>query len=1157
MAIKLKKPTVDTNFEYSPQRDGVIVFDFSTTDVTLSQNGNNLVLNFDDGGQIILNGFYTTYTKENMPLFDIEGTIIEGETFFTALGADDIMPAASPLTSPPVNSGASLFTTGDGGDLMNGLNALGGLTLAQTAASGNLFIPFGGATGESASANIQDQAKGSESFPPFDLSEKNIVVKVEISTDTNNDGYINKNELDESGTVKVTVKFNGDVEKGDEITLTDQNGEEIFRGEITEDMLESGLDIYIAPPTENTDLVITATVTDQAGNSGSGQDSAHIDTTLGEDGNSDSQNSNGNNENLGVKVDITTDGSDNFINHDELKAHGGIKATITVGNSAENGDIVVVTLTDAEGNEYNQELIVGVDVNAGESYEIFFKAEDGKSFPEGNISVSATITDEAGNTASDNDSSQIDSSSVYLSVEIQSGLDNVISSGELSADNTFEVKIGFGTDVAVGDSVDVSFKGQSIKFEVTAEMLEQGFHNVSFDAPTDADGKVLDNDLVVNATITDKAGNSGTGQDNAILESDKTAPILENVSNIQLNESHLTGGSEEQAQAAGYRQSFIVEADGDLASVTIAGQIIGLSGYSENISLEGYTLSDVTIVAGDNGNYTVEYTVTLDKNVAHEKPSTAHTEDEVKNLPSFEISATDSAGNTSSSVTVNVDVLDDVVSLGSVVDTEDDLSDSFETFDGFSRDIVTGYVDMSGDFVELGSRTVNYGDVDIFTAKSVTITEDGIAVSHTSGKLDIGSADGVVEVTMQISFDIRGTSNFMQIDGELINVTSYITDTGETVYLIGKISDANGDGKANDKDPEDYAQEDLYAKVVFDSNTNTWSMEQYKEYSETIVLEFSATDTDGDSTTYKVGVTGTSVGFEPRLISELSESVSTINTSEPMSFPLSDADVGSSLDNTENNSDGNNDFDSGDDIILLDSLSLDSVLSVDGGDRGMDVLLTGENNLSTLKSALDNEGSFLNNMEVIMLGDDMEAAEEIQNLLKNDSDYFTALNNGWTQGEMHEIGDQSYQEFSNGENTVFVLAPVNFSSMASMSMVNSHSDENMFDTVDDDTAFTTDSYEPKDRAELSLYDDSGYDVSRNGVFDLSIMLTDIATGGDSVSDLTSTLEEKGIVFNVIDNSFSLDKEAWSERESGLFINNEEGSIIDSNLLDIQFTNMAN
>ena len=117
--IRLAKPVAGTTQTVPSAPDGRFIFDFPADAATLTRNGDDLVLSFEDGSSIRLQGFYTTYSKEEMPSFQVEGVEISGQDFFAALG-EDLMPAAGPAAGSSASRGGRYNEYG-GSDLLDGM----------------------------------------------------------------------------------------------------------------------------------------------------------------------------------------------------------------------------------------------------------------------------------------------------------------------------------------------------------------------------------------------------------------------------------------------------------------------------------------------------------------------------------------------------------------------------------------------------------------------------------------------------------------------------------------------------------------------------------------------------------------------------------------------------------------------------------------------------------------------------------------------------------------------------------------------------------------------------------------------------------------------------------------------------------------------------
>ena len=125
--IRLAKPAAGTTQTVPSAPDGRFIFDFPADAATLTRNGDDLVLSFEDGSSIQLQGFYTTYSKEEMPSFQVDGVEISGQDFFAALG-ENLMPAAGPAAGSSASRGGRYNEYG-GSDLLDGIDHLGRLDI--------------------------------------------------------------------------------------------------------------------------------------------------------------------------------------------------------------------------------------------------------------------------------------------------------------------------------------------------------------------------------------------------------------------------------------------------------------------------------------------------------------------------------------------------------------------------------------------------------------------------------------------------------------------------------------------------------------------------------------------------------------------------------------------------------------------------------------------------------------------------------------------------------------------------------------------------------------------------------------------------------------------------------------------------------------------
>ena len=91
--VAISRPAANEKQTIPSQPDAKYIFDFRSGDATVAREGNNLLLNFDDGSGVTIENFYETHTQESMPSFLIDGQEVEGQAFFEALNEPDLMPA--------------------------------------------------------------------------------------------------------------------------------------------------------------------------------------------------------------------------------------------------------------------------------------------------------------------------------------------------------------------------------------------------------------------------------------------------------------------------------------------------------------------------------------------------------------------------------------------------------------------------------------------------------------------------------------------------------------------------------------------------------------------------------------------------------------------------------------------------------------------------------------------------------------------------------------------------------------------------------------------------------------------------------------------------------------------------------------------------------
>ncbi|TRY09721.1 beta strand repeat-containing protein, partial [Shewanella hanedai] len=218
------------------------VTDTTVLDTTAPGTGDGEnVINFLDGGDELVSDVEST----SVPL---SGQVAVGSTVNSITISDG-------TTTITVNA-ADITVAADGTVTVTGQDFSG---LADGTLSVTMNVTdLAGNTGNVTDTTVLDTTIGSPS--------------VTIDEDINNDGFINDAELD--GQIDITVALSAGTAVGDTLVVTDQAGNTLFSGPVTQAMLDSGLSVTMNPPATGTNVTVTATVTDPAGNTSSNSDTA-------------------------------------------------------------------------------------------------------------------------------------------------------------------------------------------------------------------------------------------------------------------------------------------------------------------------------------------------------------------------------------------------------------------------------------------------------------------------------------------------------------------------------------------------------------------------------------------------------------------------------------------------------------------------------------------------------------------------------------------------------------------------------------------------------------------------------------------------------------------------------------------------------------------
>ncbi|WP_370964939.1 Ig-like domain-containing protein [Enterobacter wuhouensis] len=383
------------------------------------------------------------------------------------LAADDILNAAeakSDLTvsgTTTAEAGQTVTVTLNGKDYTTTAGADGSWTLNVPAAD------LAGLTDGSVTvtASVSDKA-GNPASVDRTLTVDVTVPAVTINTVAGDD-VINITEHAQAQIVSGTATG---AAAGDKVTVT-------IGGQTYTTVLDAagnwsvGVPASVISALQDGTATVTASVTDAAGNTGSGSHSVTVDTGL-------------------PSVGFNAISGDNVLN--AVEKGQDLSVTGTSANLAE-GTVVTVTLN---GKQYT-----GTTAADG-SWSLTVPAADLAGLGEANYTLSAAATNGVGNSISNTANLQVDTALPTVTINTVAG-DNVINAAEVAAGQTLSGKVA---NAEAGNTVTVTLGGNSYTATVQNDLTW------SVNVPESVLTALGNGDLTVSATVTNGHGNTGTGE---------------------------------------------------------------------------------------------------------------------------------------------------------------------------------------------------------------------------------------------------------------------------------------------------------------------------------------------------------------------------------------------------------------------------------------------------------------------------------------------------------------------------------------------------------------------------------------------------------------------------------------------------------------------
>ena len=309
-------------------------------------------------------------------------------------------------------------------------------------------------------------------------------------------------------------------------------------------------------------------------------------------------------------VTINTIATDDILNASEAQSDLAISGTST----AEAGQTVTVSLN---GKDYT------TTVSANGSWTLNVPAADLAGLTDGSVTVTASVSDKAGNPASVDHTLTVDVTVPAVTIHTVAG-DDVINVAE---HNQAQIVSGSATGAAAGDTVTVTIGGQSYTTVLDAA------GNWSVGVPANVISGLSDGSVTVTASVTDAAGNTGSGTHNVTVDTglpsvsfnaisdDNVLNAVEKGQDLSVNgtSANLAEGTVVTVTLNGKNYTATTAADGTWSLTVPAADLSGLgeasytlsatatNGVGNSISTTANLLVDtalptVTIntVAGDN-----------------------------------------------------------------------------------------------------------------------------------------------------------------------------------------------------------------------------------------------------------------------------------------------------------------------------------------------------------------------------------------------------------------------------------------------------------------------------------------------------------------------------------------------------------------------------
>ncbi|WP_456319282.1 Ig-like domain-containing protein [Enterobacter ludwigii] len=324
-------------------------------------------------------------------------------------------------------------------------------------------------------------------------------------------------------------------------------------------------------------VTVSVSVTDAAGNTGSGTHNVAVDTGL-------------------PSVGFSTLSGDNVLN--AVEKGQDLSVSGTSANLAE-GTLVTVTLN---GKQYT------ATTAADGGWSLTVPAADLAALGEANYTLSATATNTVGNSVSNTANLQVDTALPTVIINTVAG-DNVINAAEVAAGQTIGGKV---VNAEAGNTVTVSVGGNTYTTTVQSDL------SWSVDVPQSVLTALGNGDLTVTATVTNGHGNTGSGERDISIDASLPGLRVDTVAgddvinSIEHGQNLIVSGSSD-GLAAGTMLTVTVNGKTYAASVLADGTWNAAIPAADVSALPAGTVTVTVAGQSTTGNpVTISHDVTVD-----------------------------------------------------------------------------------------------------------------------------------------------------------------------------------------------------------------------------------------------------------------------------------------------------------------------------------------------------------------------------------------------------------------------------------------------------------------------------------------------------------------------------------------------------------------